>query len=79
MVLNRRISDDEEANYHSIIETLGLGRIENASFGRLSSGGESGPNQHPIPEQASTPFRWKPAPYSGPNQQVIPEQASRFS
>jgi molybdate transport system ATP-binding protein len=38
MVLNRRISDEEEANYHSIIETLGLGRIENASFGRLSSG-----------------------------------------
>jgi molybdate transport system ATP-binding protein len=38
MVLNRRITADEEANYHSIIETLELERIENAAFGRLSSG-----------------------------------------
>jgi hypothetical protein len=40
--------------------------------------GESGANQHPIPEHASTPFRWKPAPDSGTSQQVIPEYASRF-
>ncbi len=38
MVLNRRINDEEEANYRSIIETLGLARMENAAFGRLSSG-----------------------------------------
>jgi molybdate transport system ATP-binding protein len=38
MVLNRRITAEEEANYHSIIETLGLTQIENAAFGRLSSG-----------------------------------------
>jgi len=44
----------------------------------LSLNGESGANQHPIPEHASTPFRWKPAPDSGTSQQVIPEYASRF-
>lgn len=38
MVLNRIINDNEEANYHSIIEALGLTRIENTAFGRLSSG-----------------------------------------
>lgn len=38
MVLNRRITDAEEANYHAIIEVLGLARMENTAFGRLSSG-----------------------------------------
>lgn len=38
MVLNRRINDEEEANYRSIIEALGLASMENAAFGRLSSG-----------------------------------------
>ncbi|MGV8059712.1 MAG: ATP-binding cassette domain-containing protein [Smithellaceae bacterium] len=38
MVLNRRISAEEEANYHSLLEALELKCIENAPFGRLSSG-----------------------------------------
>jgi molybdate transport system ATP-binding protein len=38
MVLNRRITAEEEANYHSILEILGLTSIANAAFGRLSSG-----------------------------------------
>jgi molybdate transport system ATP-binding protein len=38
MVLNRKINDAEEENYCSIINTLGLTNIEDAMFGRLSSG-----------------------------------------
>jgi len=38
MMLNRRLRDPETAQYRSLLEILGLTRVENAPFGRLSSG-----------------------------------------
>jgi len=38
MVLNRKIRDEEEARYRLLVEALGLLPVEQAPFGRLSSG-----------------------------------------
>ena len=38
MVLNRRLKDEEKAQYRELLSGLGLARLEDAPFGRLSSG-----------------------------------------
>ena len=38
MMLNRRLQDNEADEYRKLVAQLGLGRLENEPFGRLSSG-----------------------------------------